>query len=59
MYEEEDPIRAVEPEELIVGLHDGSPLDDARPLLDLLRHLHDNDLELGPDPQEDLSETEK
>jgi hypothetical protein len=44
MYEEEDPIRTAEPEELIAGLHDRSPLDDAGSFLDLLRHLHDDDL---------------
>ena len=44
MYEEQDPIRAVEPEELIAGLHDRSPFDDARPVLDILRHLHNDNL---------------
>jgi hypothetical protein len=57
MYEEQDPIRTAEPEELIAGLHDRSPLDYARSVLDLLRHLHDNNLELGPNPQEDLRRT--
>jgi hypothetical protein len=57
MYEEQDPTRAAEPEELIAGLDDGSPLDDARSVLDLFCHLHDNNLELGPNPQEDLRKT--
>jgi hypothetical protein len=44
MYEEEDPIRAAEPEELIAGLDDRSPLDDGGSVLNLLRHLHNDDL---------------
>lgn len=48
MDEEEDPARAVKPEEPVTWLHHRRPLDDRRLVLYLLGHLHDDNLQLGP-----------
>jgi hypothetical protein len=42
--EEEDPLRPVEPEEPVTWLHNRAPLDDGRLVLNLLGHLHDDNL---------------
>lgn len=54
MNQEEDEVGPVEPEVLIARLHDRSPRHHRGLVLDLLGHLHYNDLELRPDYEENL-----
>lgn len=54
--EEEDPARAVEPEEPVTWLHRRRPLDHRRLVLYLVGHLHDDNLQLGPNQHEYLKQ---
>jgi len=54
--EEEDPARAVEPEEPVTWLHRRRPLDHRRLVPYLVGHLHDDNLQLGPNQHEYLKQ---
>lgn len=58
MYQEKDPVGAIEPKELIARLNHRHSFNYGRSISDLLGHLHDNDFKLHAHEKKYLQKVE-